>query len=629
MGWLDTVGGLAYRMVRAMAGVAPKPAPASRTLRERLALLALFRLAGPGYATVLIVAHTVAAVSPAALALATGGLVATMTGTGGVTLSAGAGRMLLVFAALLLAEQAAEMTREITDRLAADEIDRRVRRRVRRLAAAPPGIEHLESPGFADDALRASDNGSGGWGTRSAGTAATGQIRLLFRWGCALVSAGLLAAYFPVLAAGLVLGSLLMRAIVRQQWIGVVEVWDDLVPEERRGGYWADLAAGPAAAKEVRLFGLGGWVIEQRRISERVRLLATGTAGRAMLRRQGYVLTPTFLLAASALLVPGLAAARGQITVAALATCLGAAWGVFRVAGVGLEAFDIEYGAGAVRALDRLERRHLPRSAVTAGGGRAAGSGPPLIRFEGVAFGYPGADRPTLRGLNLDIRPGEVIGVVGVNGAGKTTMIKLLAGLYRPDTGRITVDGADLADHDVHAWRRRITVVFQDFIRYPLSIRDNIALGAADHPPLPAGTVAGLAGDIGRDDLEVPLSRGRTGGTDLSGGQWQRLAFARALYAVRCGRDVVVLDEPTAHLDVRAESEFFDRMVAEVRGATVLLISHRLSTIRNADRIVLIDGGRIAATGTHDELLAAGGAYAGLFRLQAARFAEAGGGAER
>jgi ATP-binding cassette, subfamily B, bacterial len=252
------------------------------------------------------------------------------------------------------------------------------------------------------------------------------------------------------------------------------------------------------------------------------------------------------------------------------------------------------------------------------------------VRFEDVSFTYPGAARPTIEGLTLEIRPGETLAVVGVNGAGKTTMTKLLAGLYRPTAGRITVDGTDLRELDVEAWRRRMTALFQDFVHYGTSVADNVGLSAPEHAVDLAGveeaiTAAGAADTVAGlpDGVRTTLWKGGTGSVDLSGGQWQKLAIARALFAVAHGRRLLVLDEPTAHLDVEAEQEFNERVTTHADGASVVIISHRLSNVRGADRIVVLDGGRITESGDHAALMNHDGAYARLFRLQAARFAEA------
>jgi ABC-type multidrug transport system fused ATPase/permease subunit len=185
----------------------------------------------------------------------------------------------------------------------------------------------------------------------------------------------------------------------------------------------------------------------------------------------------------------------------------------------------------------------------------------------------------------------------------------------------------DLRELGPAAWRERISVVFQDFVRYGLSLADNIVLGHAGVPPdraaLQAATdEAGLRPVLARlpDGWDTPLARHRTGGVDLSGGQWQQVVLARALYAVHTGATLLVLDEPTAHLDVRSEFELFGRLAGRTGGTSVVLISHRLSTVRHADRIVLLDGGRITESGTHEELMASGGGYARMFALQAERF---------
>ena len=208
---------------------------------------------------------------------------------------------------------------------------------------------------------------------------------------------------------------------------------------------------------------------------------------------------------------------------------------------------------------------------------------------------------------------------MGQNGAGKTTLAKLLCRLYDPDEGAIEVDGIDLRDLDLESWRSRITAVFQDFVRFELPLRDNVApAGAPDEAILAALAEAG-ASDLA--DLDTILAKGYAGGTDLSGGQWQRVALARALCAVEEGAGLVLLDEPTAQLDVRGEAEIFDRILAATRDCTTILVSHRFSTVRHADRICVLEHGRVIELGTHDELMAADGRYRTMFDLQAQRFA--------
>jgi ABC-type multidrug transport system fused ATPase/permease subunit len=207
---------------------------------------------------------------------------------------------------------------------------------------------------------------------------------------------------------------------------------------------------------------------------------------------------------------------------------------------------------------------------------------------------------------------------VGLNGAGKTTLAKLLCRLYDPQGGGIEVDGIDLRLLEIDSWRARISAVFQDFIRFELPLRDNVAPGGAPDDVVLAAVAEAGAGGLAT--LDTPLARGYAGGTDLSGGQWQRVALARALCAVRLGAGLVLLDEPTAQLDVRGEAEIFDRILAATRRATTILISHRFSTVRHADRICVLERGRVIELGTHGELMAQGGRYRTMFDLQARRF---------
>lgn len=248
------------------------------------------------------------------------------------------------------------------------------------------------------------------------------------------------------------------------------------------------------------------------------------------------------------------------------------------------------------------------------------------IEFRDVEFTYPSASAPVLSGCNLVIEPGTSLAIVGQNGAGKTTLAKLLCRFYDPQRGEVLIDGTNLRAFDVDGWRSRVTAVFQDFVRYELSLRENVApLGAPDEVILSALAEAGAA-DLA--DLDTPLAKGYQGGTDLSGGQWQRVALARAICGVKQGAGLVLLDEPTAQLDVRGEAEIFSRLLDATRDCTTILVSHRFSTVRQADRIAVVDNGRIAELGTHDELMDPGGSHDGLYRhmydLQASRFTDDG-----
>ena len=249
------------------------------------------------------------------------------------------------------------------------------------------------------------------------------------------------------------------------------------------------------------------------------------------------------------------------------------------------------------------------------------------IEFRDLSFSYPGADQVVFEELNLTVEAGRTTAIVGVNGAGKTTLMKLLARLYEPTAGGIYVDGVNIADLDLAEWRRTLSVVFQDFVHYELSAADNISLGAAferqDRAAVEAAAArTGMLETLADAPLglDTTLARAYENGIDLSGGQWQRVAIARSLYAVDKGARVLVLDEPTAALDVRAEAEFFDQFVELTRGLTTLLISHRFSSVRRADRIVVVEEGHVIEEGSHGDLMATDTRYRRLFELQAQRF---------
>jgi ABC-type multidrug transport system fused ATPase/permease subunit len=272
------------------------------------------------------------------------------------------------------------------------------------------------------------------------------------------------------------------------------------------------------------------------------------------------------------------------------------------------------------KVLDLAERMRAAGALSTSGGREADGRPAQEIRFSGVSFAYPTSPAPVLEGFDLTIPAGTSLAIVGSNGAGKTTLAKLLCRLYDPTGGAIVVDGVDLREIDPDNWRTRVAVVFQDFVRYELSLRDNVAPVGADDDVITTALDTAQAGDLAA--LDTILSRGYEGGTDLSGGQWQRVAIARALCAVADGADLVLLDEPTAQLDVRGEAAVFDAVLAATRGRTTILVSHRFSTVRHADRICVVEHGAVVELGTHVELMALDGRYRRMFDLQASRFYE-------
>jgi len=246
------------------------------------------------------------------------------------------------------------------------------------------------------------------------------------------------------------------------------------------------------------------------------------------------------------------------------------------------------------------------------------------FRFEDVGFIYPGAERWAVRHLHFTLQAGEVLALVGENGAGKTTLVKLLARLYEPDEGRILLDGHDLREYDLGELRSHIGVIFQDFVRYHLSAAENIAVGRIeardDRARIEEAARRSLADEVIRKlpaGYEQLVGKRFHKGVDLSGGEWQKIAIARAYMR---DADLLILDEPTAALDARSEFAVFQRFKELSEGRTAVIISHRFSTVRMADRILVLEGGEIEEIGTHEELLAAGRRYAELFELQAAGY---------
>jgi ATP-binding cassette subfamily B protein len=506
-------------------------------------------------------------------------------------------------------------------------LDSSLRQRVMAAVNRPWGIAHLEDPAVANLISQTAGIGVAGY---TPGTAVTQLINSrLATTLAALASGALLIGYHWWAAALLVavllaFGTLSRRAFARQLRTVVGQT-----AAVRRADYFRTLALSPAAAKEVRLLGLGDWLIARLRgewaagLDEQRRALASGfrlTLAGSLVVTVANGLMYGFLAAD---------AATHAIGLGALVVYLRAVAGLNGLASLNGADTVIAQGSQAIPAILELERRTAPAE------------GPPLaalppaapareIRFDKVSFTYAGGRFPVLRDLDLTIPAGTSMAVVGLNGAGKTTLVKLLARLYDPTEGAVRVDGRDLREVEPTDWQRRIAAIFQDFLRYGLPARDNIGFGglsrAGDQEALErAAAKAGILGRIAAlpNGWDTPLSRHFTGGADLSGGEWQRVALARALFAVEAGATVLILDEPTANLDVRAEAELYDRFLDLTRGLTTLLISHRFSTVRRADRICVIEDGAVRELGTHDELMAHGGRYAEMFALQSSRFVDA------
>ncbi|HEY9350732.1 MAG TPA: ABC transporter ATP-binding protein [Acidothermales bacterium] len=397
-----------------------------------------------------------------------------------------------------------------------------------------------------------------------------------------------------------------------------------MTPRDRERNYVAGLLTDRDAAKEVRAFGLAPHLMRRHDQLYDERL----TELRSVARRQlWYSLIANFgigvVLAATLLLVVWLAL-RGGVPLSSAGIAIAG------VAIVGQRLASAGYAAGALAEAARYVDDYLafvallPSIEQASEEAQAAPMGFHQLDVDGVSFTYPTGTQPVLHEVSLTVHAGEVVALVGENGSGKTTLAKLLAGLYEPQTGTIRWDGADVRDIDADGLRRSVAVIFQDFVRFHLRARDNIGLGrveAADD--LAAIRAAAVHADA--DEFLAALAQGYetvlgpefVGGTDLSIGQWQRVALGRAFFREA---PFVILDEPTAALDPRAEHDLFERIGDLLAGRTVLVISHRFSSVRHADRIVVLDQGRVVETGSHEELVQLGGLYAELFSLQAAAY---------
>jgi ABC-type multidrug transport system fused ATPase/permease subunit len=549
---------------------------------------------------------------PAAFAVAMGVLVGVVQRGGGL-----AAALTLVGAVFILLQVLSPVQQAISanlgDRTAAWLYDRLTDACVR-----PPGMGHLEDPKLTTDLTVARDFDLGMTGpplSISMSFIAGGLVEMIGGLTCAAVLFGY-AWWAPLLLGGAWLAT---HWLLRES-----AVWRDRNTEEvrvaqRDADYAFRLAVDPEPAKELRLFGLAAWVIE--RFVKRRTLLHTLQYEATRLRERPLIWSLLLVAAANVLVFWSLAAAAadGRLDLSQAVMFAQSAVGASMIAFGGLN-WALDGSAAPVAAVLRLDQAMVPAGALPSGPRLAAGMPAREIRFRDLSFAYPSGPM-VLDHFDLTIPAGSSLAIVGQNGAGKTTLAKLLCRLYDPQSGAIEVDGVDLREFSLESWRTRVTAVFQDFIRFELPLRDNVAPAGAPDETVRAALESAGAANLAQ--LDTVLARGYEGGTELSGGQWQRIALARALCAVRLGAGLVLLDEPTAHLDVRGEAEIFDRILEVTRRCTTILISHRFSTVRHADRICVLEHGRMIEFGTHDELMALGGRYRTMFDLQAKRFTAA------
>lgn len=591
-------------------------------------------LAGWPTVIVAVLAVVVSSALPVAFIVASSALVGAVPPAIGEGLSSPAGERLitalLVTAVLYVLQGVTSPLLGVVTTSAGRRVEAAIANRVMGTCASPAGVAHLEDPAALNLIAQAQGVGHQGLGPALA-------VKSLFDLAVsripAYLSALILATFNPVVSLGYLLFLYWMRQGNRREAERSIASQTGQSETLRRAHYHRDLALTGQHAKELRIFGLADWTKERfvRHWNKAMEELWT-------IRAQGFadiVKTTAALFVVEGLTVVFIvwSAAHGTIGAGELALYLQAV-AAMRL-GIGLFGNPdllIQYASASMPAARSLEASLAPLpTGLSPTGGAAVQRRLPAhaIELEGVHFAYPGQDSSVLEGVDLRLKAGISHALVGANGAGKTTLLKLLCRFYDPTEGRVLVDGTDLRDIDPSEWHRQVAAIFQEFVRYEFSAADNVGLGnlrslGDEHALNRAAAKAGADAVISRlpQKWSTPLARHLTGGADLSGGEWQRIALARAMMAAEGGAGLLILDEPTASLDMRAEAEVFDRFLEITEGLTTLLVSHRFSTVRRVDVIHVLEDGRVVEEGAHAELMALQGRYARMFNLQAARFRE-------
>ncbi|XKK40136.1 ABC transporter ATP-binding protein/permease [Nocardiopsis sp. ARC36] len=607
------------------ADASPLPPPATRWVLPALVRYS-FSVA-PGAATLTTVLAVLAGAAPVGITIGIGGLVDGLTPAIGQGLDTPAARECYRWVALVVAlfflAHVAESARTALGRDLGRRVTGRLSERVMTAASEPATIGHLEDPAYLGRLARARGNGTidmppgeavfGFSAKASLWVTGVGSAALLTQvtWGLGLI----VFAVFAVLHVRL----------VRNYRTAVIETVNQ-TEKLRRTSYLRDVPTTPGAAREVRLFGLTSFFRDAYHAEWRVNMAEVWQRRHEHRVFVVVVVVVTGVTVASVLYYLAYRAATGGTTVGDLALGGLALRSLLQV--LRADEDDLRTGFGSKAAAEAFA---FPVVESPDGSDTAPWAAPvTAVSCEDLRFRYGGAADEVLHGIDLDIPAGQSLAVVGLNGAGKTTLARLLSGLDAPSGGAVRVGGTPVEDGNRRSWQRQVVAVFQDFGRYELTVRDNIAFGSLAHADDEEGlrAVARQAGLLTFIEglprgWDTVMSGGYAGGVDASGGEWQRIAIARALFGLRHGARLLIMDEPAASLDARAEAQLYDTFHELTAGATTVAISHRFATVRKAERVVVLDQGRIVEDGAHDDLMAAGGRYAELFRLQAKRFEEA------
>ncbi|MCK2220424.1 ATP-binding cassette domain-containing protein [Actinomadura sp. ATCC 31491] len=521
-------------------------------------------------------------------------------------------RWIAVVVVLFLLTHLAESARTVLGRALGRRVTGRLGERVMTAVSEPATIGHLEDPAYLDRIARARGEGAI---DMPPGEALFGLSTKTSTWVTAVGSAALLAGLDLALGTVvLVVFAAIHFRLVRNYRIAVVENVSQ-TRKLRRTAYLRDVPTTPGPAREVRLFGLTAFFRDAYRSQWRANMAEVWRRRREHDLFVVVVVVTTGVTVAAVFHQLAHRAAAGDSTVADLTIGGLAVRALLQLLRADEDELRVGFGS-------RAAAEALAFPAVTGRADPAPVAEPPdaTISVKDLRFRYPGATSEVLHGIDLDIPAGQSLAVVGLNGAGKTTLTRLLAGLDAPGGGCVRVGGTRIDEANRRAWQRQVVAVFQDFGRYRLPIRDNIAFGSLAHADDDEGLRA-VAAQAGLQEFIERLPNGwDTVPADASGGEWQRIAIARALFGLRHGARLLIMDEPAAALDARAEAQLYDTFHELTAGATTVAVSHRFATVRKAQRVVVLEDGRIIEDGPHEALIEAGGRYAELFRLQAERF---------